>query len=85
MSHKYSDDRNLIFRAISEGMKGEFTEENYQTNLFSTITWFLKNDSRFIEGCFRDRMRFEMIIEEITTEAVATAYQDIIYIGNQGD
>ena len=83
MSHERAEDRNLLFRTIMVAMEDEFKEDNFPTRFYSLMVWLLKNDSTFIKESFKSGVEFETKMEALTSQAVATAFQDTVYTGKE--
>ena len=47
MSHETEAERNEIFKAITDGMRREFYEDNVFTRLSTATRWLVANDSGF--------------------------------------
>lgn len=50
MGHVHATDRDAIFYAIGQGMKEEFTEDNFNTRLNYTVLQLVTNDPEAVRG-----------------------------------
>lgn len=47
MAHSCVDNRNAIFKAINDGMRSEFYEDNIYTRMGTTVKWLTDNGADF--------------------------------------
>ena len=48
IAHSHRQDRDAIFKAVNDGMREEFNEDNIHTRVYCTIKWLLLQDTEFI-------------------------------------